>query len=106
MVVDIAKRAVTKTFDRFAEFKREVRKNIATAGAAAFAFLIALAWRDAIADAVNKLISILNISNTDYLYKFLTALVITLVGVIGIWITSKIVAKEEVNKHLTKSFEQ
>lgn len=105
MVVDIAKRAVTKTFDRLIELKREVRKNIAIAGAAAFAFLIALAWRDAITDAVNQFVSVLNISNTDYLYKFLTALIITLVGVIGIWITSKIAAKEEVNK-LTKSFEQ
>ncbi|MFH1592419.1 MAG: DUF5654 family protein [Candidatus Woesearchaeota archaeon] len=71
--------------------KKEVRKNIITAISAAFAFLIALAWRDAIASWINTLIENFNLS--EGWYKFVAALIVTIIGVIGIILVSRLEEK-------------
>ena len=67
--------------------KREVRKHIITAITAAFAFLIGLSWRDAIESWITILIERFHLS--EGWYKFIAALVVTMIGVIGIIIVSK-----------------
>ena len=76
-------------------FNRDVRKNASTAISAAFALLIALAWKDVIADFVNKIVEALSLESGLYIVRFVIALIITAICVLGIWISSKIAAKEE-----------
>ena len=66
-----------------------IRKNIATAILAAFAFIIALVWRDAIQDGVNALVVHLNIPQEGYIFTIAAAVLATIVCVIGILIVSR-----------------
>ena len=59
------------------EFKKEVRKNVLTAILAAFGFIIALIWRDAIKEGVDTLIAKTGLEGTSYIYHIITALIIT-----------------------------
>ncbi len=65
-------------------FSREVRKNTTTAVLAAFAFIIALVWRDVIQQGVNRLIVYMNLQNDGYAFTVISAIVTTVVCVIGI----------------------
>ncbi len=71
--------------------QKEVRKHIITAITAGFGFLIALAWRDAIASWIDRLIE--NFGLSEGWYKFVAALIVTIVGVIGIILVSKLEQK-------------
>ena len=64
---------------------KELRKSTHTAIVAAFGFLIALVWRDLIVEYVNGLVQFSPIQG-----KLITAIVITLFSVIGIFIVGKI----------------
>ncbi|MBN2330293.1 MAG: hypothetical protein JXC85_00600 [Candidatus Aenigmarchaeota archaeon] len=64
--------------------KHEIRGNIAKAVLAAFGFLIALVWRDVVKDGVDKLIAYANLTGDGYVFTLITALVTTLICVIGI----------------------
>lgn len=75
------------------KIQKEVKKNTIMAVTAAFAFLIALVWRDAISEAINKFLEILNLTQTGYLYKIISALIITLICVIGITIANRQIKK-------------
>lgn len=75
-------------------FRREVQKNIGTAILAAFGFIIALVWRDAIQESIDKLLKVLNLTGTGYFYKIITAIIITVTCVIGIMQVSKWSEKE------------
>lgn len=88
----------TKVPSKAAEFKKEVRKNVLKAILAAFAFIIAFAWRDAIKEGVNELVVRYGIEGTGYVYHIISALIVTLVCVIGIMIFSRMKGKEEVKK--------
>lgn len=68
---------------------KAVRKNIATAILAAFSFIIALVWRDAIQEAINNLVTKLGIPSSAYLFKIITAVIVSVVCVIFIIIFSK-----------------
>lgn len=73
----------------------EVRDKTITAIITAFALVIALAWQDVIKETVNRIIENLNLTATELvkmtiLYKSITAMIITLVAVIGIIIVSKL----------------
>ena len=67
--------------------KKEVRKHIITAITAAFGFIIALSWRDAISSWINSLVENFNLS--EGWYQFIAALIVTVIGVVGIIIVSK-----------------
>ena len=97
MVIKKVKTDIQKVIDRTTidnkliegakTIKREVRKHIITAITAAFGFLIALSWRDAITVWMNSLVNRFNISHGWY--QFVAALLVTIIGVIGIIIVSK-----------------
>ena len=91
-MVDLKQEAIRKKLEHF---NREVRKNASVAVSAAFALLIALAWKDVIAESVDKIVEVLQMPGNTYLFRFVSALIVTVVCVMGIWISSKIAAKEE-----------
>ncbi len=76
--------------------RREIKNNIVTAVLAAFGFIIALAWRDAIQEAVNKILVVLDLTGEAYIFRIISALFITTISVIGIIYASKL--KEEESK--------
>jgi len=75
---------------KFKKFTSEFRKHMTTAITAAFAFLMAFVWRDAIQESINAFVTKLNIQiHNIYIYKILTAVIITLLCVIALIIVSK-----------------
>jgi len=70
-------------------FKQEVRKNVVTAVTAAFGFMIALTWRDAIKEIVESVLAASGIKEGIYAYKIVVALIITMICVFGIMIISR-----------------
>ena len=82
------------------QVKREARKHIITAISGAFAFLIALAWRDAISAWINNVIESFHLS--EGWYRLLGALIVTIIGVFGIIIASKFEEKPVENGKLSK----
>ena len=67
---------------------KKVRRNIAIAISAAFAFVIALVWRDAIQEGVNKII-VDYVPVAGYLLKIISAVFVTIICVTAIIIFSK-----------------
>jgi hypothetical protein len=65
-------------------FKRELKKSVTTALAAAFGFLIALSWREVITSWIEKISSFSPIKG-----NFISAILITIISVIGILLVSK-----------------
>ncbi|PIN77804.1 hypothetical protein COV15_01270 [Candidatus Woesearchaeota archaeon CG10_big_fil_rev_8_21_14_0_10_34_12] len=70
------------------KFRSEFKKQSITAITAAFAFLVALSWRDPISQTVNSLISKLGIGQ-QLVYKFLSAVIVTFLAVLVIVALSK-----------------
>ncbi|MBS1267272.1 MAG: hypothetical protein MAG795_01244 [Candidatus Woesearchaeota archaeon] len=76
---------ITKTAKREAkEFQSDVKKRTSTAIAAAFSFVIALFWRDAITDIINKILKDLGLVGSTYIAKIIAAITVTFIGVIAI----------------------
>lgn len=71
-----------------------VRGRVSTALAAAFAFVIALSWNDTIKKGVNNLIEAAGVSGETYIYSMLTALFVTIIGISGIYLASKLTIKK------------
>ena len=76
-------------FSAAGKFKKEAKKNIVTSVMAAFGFLIALVWRDAIKESVNDVIKIFNIEGSGVQIMYITAILTTIICVIGILIFSR-----------------
>ena len=72
-----------KLFGKAVEFKKEFKKQLSTAIMAAFGLIIALSWRDVINDAVADLSFIKSYG------LLLTAIVMTLISVIAIFLISQ-----------------
>ncbi len=68
----------------------ELKKSIVTAIVAAFGFLMTLAWRDVIVEAVEKITAL-----TPLHGKIITAIIITIISVIGILIITKVFSAKE-----------
>jgi len=75
------------------EFKLEFNKTIKTAFIAAFGFLIALVWRDLITEYVNKISESSPVSG-----KLISALLITIICVLGILILTKLLSEKKVEE--------
>ncbi len=88
----------TKAPSKAVEIQKEARKHIITAITAAFAFVIALTWRDAIRKSVDSIVTKLGVPDTVYFYEFLLAVVITIICVLGIMFASKYSVKKEDKK--------
>jgi hypothetical protein len=71
------------------KFLGEVKGKVFAAIAAAFAFVIALAWNDAIKTGVDQMIASMGITGTSYLIKVVAALIVTAIAVVGIWLVSR-----------------
>ena len=67
----------------------ETKQHAVTAIVAAFGFIIALVWKDAIKGYVDFIITKLSISGASYVITFYTAIVTTIIAVIGIVIVTR-----------------
>lgn len=80
---------VRKGTEHLSAFQQHVRKNMATAVLAALAFVMALVWRDAIQEIVKDIMAYLDITGTVSKYKFIAALLTTLICTVGIMYFSR-----------------
>ena len=76
-------------------FKEELKKHTATAITAAFAFLIALSWRNPIQKFVENLIEIFNLKGGEIYMEFMAAIMITLIAVLAIMLISRWTSKSD-----------
>ncbi len=65
-------------------FQNDIRKHMATAIAAGFAFVMALVWRDAIQAGIDRLFEKLGVEGTGYIYKIIIAVLVTVMCVVGL----------------------
>lgn len=71
-------------------FRKEFKRQLKYAIAAAVGFLIAFAWRDAVYNAVHEIVEKLEDSTKVMANEVSTALLITVIGVLIIIISSRI----------------
>jgi len=80
-----------KYFDTKRSFKKEFRRQIRLAILAAIGFTIAFAWKTAVFNTFQSFVSrFLDVPIGHYLSQTYTAIIITVVGVLLIFLTSKI----------------
>lgn len=77
----------------FPEFREELEKSVSIAIIAAFSFLIALSWRDLITTSMKKLFSY-----SIFQGQLASTAIITLVSVLGIFLTTKFFSKHKNEK--------
>lgn len=87
---EVKKKLGEKAKNSALEFNKELKKSVNTALIAAFGFIIALAWRDVIIEYVDKIASVSPLQG-----KLVTALIVTLVSVLGILIVTKFISVKE-----------
>ncbi len=75
------------------KLKLELKKSVSTAIAAAFGFLIALSWKDVITGYVNKIAE-----SSPLKGNLISAIIITIISVLGIFIVTKIFSIGEKNE--------
>ncbi|HKL24396.1 MAG TPA: DUF5654 family protein [Candidatus Nanoarchaeia archaeon] len=80
----MARKNKSKKNKKIKEIKSDFKKATSTAIVAALGLIIALAWRDVITDFVETLTRFSPIQG-----KLISAFIITIIGVLGIWITTK-----------------
>ena len=86
------------------KFHNEFRKQVVTGITAGFAFLIALSWREPISEAVNLLIEKFGVNTTaGMVYKFISAILVTLLATIGLVFLSKWSVKNKGEDNSTKN---
>lgn len=85
-----ARRAREKTKAHTRKLKDETKKALSTAIVAAFGFVIALTWKDVIIEYVDTLLQTSPIQG-----KFVGALIVTVIAVIGILIITKTLSIKE-----------
>ena len=85
----IAKKAGGKVKQTSGKVALEIRRKTGGAIVAAFAFIIALVWRDVIVEIVNQIVTTTGIEDTTYVYQLLLAIITTVIAVIGILYFSK-----------------
>ncbi len=81
-------KALVKAEQKALAIAKRIRHRISLAIAAGFGFVIALTWNDAIREGVNKIMTNLGLTGSAYIYKILTAVIVTIIGVIGIILVS------------------
>ncbi len=87
---EIAKKQISGVKSTTLKLKSEVKKNVLKATLAAFAFVIALVWRDAIRSGVDEIIKRVGMEGTGYIYQITMALIVTAVCVVGIMVASRV----------------
>ncbi|HIH17936.1 MAG TPA: hypothetical protein HA282_04775 [Nanoarchaeota archaeon] len=75
--------------------EKEFKKNLTTAVTAAFAFVIALAWKDVITQSVDYLIAFSHLPQGQaFGFRIVSAIAVTFICVIGIMLTVRFVGKK------------
>jgi len=69
--------------------KNETKKHLITAIVAAFGFIIALVWRDTIKEYISFLVTKFSVSGPLMVINFYTAIITTIIAVIGIVLLTK-----------------
>jgi len=77
------------------KLRLEMRKAIVGAIVASFGVLIALVWKDVVTNFVNKIVSALNIPESAAYYHLISAVIVTVVCVIGIIIVGRFSVQEQ-----------
>lgn len=77
-------------------YKTEVKKALLTAIVAAFSFLIALEWREVIKFYIDDLLVLTSLQS-----DIISALIVTLIGVLSILIFTKLLGEKEEDKNET-----
>jgi len=70
-------------------FQREFKKHVIVAITAALGFLIALSWREPISELVGLIISRLGAGEEMLYYKFLSAIIVTVIAVLALILVSR-----------------
>ncbi len=80
------------------EVRREFRRNMVTAITAAFAFVIALQWKDVITDGINYLIMFSGLPQGQaFGFKVVSAIAVTFIAVLGVLLTTRFLARKSEN---------
>jgi len=90
-----SKKIFEKTRSSAQSFKQEFKNQSSTAITAAFAFLIALSWREPITQLVQSFVQRFNLQENLVFYQFISAIIITLLGVLFLMLISKWNSKPE-----------
>lgn len=94
----LVKKSIKGIISSSSELKSEIKKNTLTAILAAFGFIIALVWRDAIQEIITEIVKRFGIDGTGYIYQIITAMLVTIICVMGILFVSKLKGQEDVKK--------
>jgi len=94
----LTRNATHTTVRAIKELKNETKKHVVTAIVAAFGFIIALVWRDAIKEFIESLVINFSISGPSSLITFYTAIITTMIAAIGIVIITKWSSEPEPEK--------
>jgi len=87
--------AMNLSFKAVKDLEKETRKQVATAMMAAFGFLIALVWKDVITNYTNHLVSFLKFPSPESFQVLYTAILTSLIAVIGIVLLGKWTPKKD-----------
>jgi len=88
------------------QLKQETKKHTVTAIVAAFGFLIALVWRDVIKNYVEYLVTKLSITAPEIILSLYSAIITTIIAVIGIVLVNRWATKPESNEKLKQKPEE
>ena len=91
----LAARMYSRTKESATKFKNEFKTHTLTAITAAFAFLIALSWREPIQLSVDSIVARLGLSGEGIFLKYVAALIITIIAVLILISVSRWSAKKE-----------
>ncbi len=81
--------------DSALRFKEEFKKQVVVAVSAALGFLIALSWRTPIQNSIDNLIELLGLKGSAIYLEFFSAILITLIAVLGLmWISKWNIKKD------------
>jgi len=85
----LSKKTIQVARQAVKNLKNETKKHIVTAIVAGFGFIIALVWRDTIKEYVSVLITKFSVSGPSTLITLYTAIITTIIAVVGIVIITK-----------------
>jgi len=94
----LTKAATHTTVRAVKELKNETKKHVVTAIVAAFGFIIALVWRDAIKEFIDSLVINFSINGSPALVTLYTAVITTAIAAIGIVLITKWSSEPETKK--------
>jgi len=94
----LTKAATHTTVRAVKELKNETKKHVVTAIVAAFGFIIALVWRDAIKEFIESLVINFSITGPPSLITLYTAIITTIIAAIGIVLVTKWSSEPETKK--------